>query len=617
MTKRSLAFATAASAAVFAFSASEASAQSTSAERTILGWSSTGKEVVVKLVQRGERMVDGVSKDYYFEALEVYSARDGTLAQRYKAGEAVGDPPEEFTEAKPEDVGAKFLETVGLVPAARGWESPGGDYRLTSLLIEETAAQDGKYRCVIQHQLAILEGGAARWATLSNTKFEGESAARRDDVRCPDARVEPAWSPDGKQWALLVRSDDQSRLATGSLVTLGAAETAAVERTTPLLAELRPEGPMRTAWTALSRGQYEAAASAFETVELSEGALGRALVEAFRGDKGARKAADKAYKASDQTGWDRALRAATYLMAGDSKKGAKMLDDALKKAASYEELLRMAALYELVDVGVANQVAVHALSHPTAAQADTTAGWNLLGRGLLDVNEFSKADEALSKIAAPNRATRVIQARLALDRGQRAAAANLVRELVREEPSNCTSLLLKGRVRALDGQNLHARQLFEAAAYCDPYLEEALYYAADFSRLAGDVAAAKAGYERYLSAAIPRRSDPIRAARRNAASQWVKRLGHQGVVLVQSSCRRIDTGYLCTGVVSNTGAEPATEVKVEARHKKKALGSATVSVEPGATAPFGVRFEAKSLADVVLRAGRDAKEQTLNETPAR
>lgn len=590
-----------------------------SVERSVEGWSSTGNEVVVHLEQRGERMVDGVSKDYYFEATEVYGARDGKLLQRYKDGAASGDPPVEYTDAKPEALAAKLRETMGHLPAAISHTNPSGTFRLVSVTSEDVRAEGANFRCVTRHRVGLLDRSGAKVFTIRDAEYRGESRTRRDAASCPEVQMTPAWQPQGVQWAALLRVDDETTLLTGAVANLDDLAHADVVRQASALAALVPQGPARTAWEALADGDLEAAQAAFEAITTSDGALGAALVAAYGGDKKARKAADKAFGNSDKKSWELALRAATYLVAGDADKAARWIDDAIEKADGFDTLRRMAALFELVNLSVANQLAVHALSDPGAAKADTAATWALLVRGLLDSGAMRTAKETLAKIEKPNHGVRVLEARLALVENQLHRAADLTGKLVFESPGHCEALLLRGRYHAARGDNGAARELFESAAFCDPNLGGAVFYTADFDRLAGEHARARERFQHYLDVTLPRGGDLVAEVRREAAKGWVGRLGHEGVVLVQSSCQRSGGAYLCRGTLVNTADTPAAGVSIEVKQKKKKVAAQAIEqpIGAGESRPFGLRIDAGSLDGAVLRAGRNAEEMSVNETPIR
>lgn len=586
--------------------AADATAQTT--EREVLGWTS-GNEAVVHVVERGQRMVDGVSKDYYVEATEVWNA-SGT-STLYKNGEPVGPAPGWYAGAKPED--ASKREGLGKDVASAA--NPAGTHRFAWYAKPRIDKPDERnFICTLRYRVVVLVQSTERVHTVLDATAQGEPSRRQDEARCPDLSVEPHWSPDGNLGFALIKIGSEVKSAFAPVTSMDELAWGAFTPTLPAVATLG-QGVEAAAWRALDLGDYAEARKQFEAAQLPGGA---ALVDAFEGDKRATKKADAAYRKSKKANRDQILRAAAYIAAGNSKKATGWIDDAVKKAGSFDELLSFAAVFELVDPNIANQLAVHALSHASAASADTTAAWTLLAEGLLDLGEYSKADEALRKIEKQTPASLAAQATLHLDKRQTRLAQNFAEDLLFENPGDCRGYLLEGRLRTMKSQNHDARALFEAAAACDPGLEEAVFYAADFARLGGNAERAKAGFDHYLRVAPTRGADQIRALRRAAAKRWSKALGHDGVVLIDVSCRRGGAGYLCAGTLKNTTNAASGEVGIEVKAKGRKVGSATVAdIEPGATAPFGVSFTSKSLDDVTVAAGRNSKERRVNEAPAK
>ncbi len=588
------------------------------AERSIRGWSSTGQEVIVDVVQRGERMVDGISEDYYFEGFEVYGAQSlgAQPLQRFKTSEPVGPLPETLAAAKAPDVAAKRLETLGVTPGDSGaWERPQGDRRLVSVTTHERTESNGKFQCTTRHRVGLMDQKEGETTIVADRRFGGETSRRRDEAKCPKVKASPSWSTDGERWAILVESDSDAWVYAGGTGSVGGTATFDFTRRAPLVAELEEDPKLKAGFEAIARSDFDAAKTAFQAVDRPEAKLLGALVDAWRGDKkgqsSAKKAADAAWKASEKTAWEGALRAAVYRVADDARSATRIADEAVKQAKSYDELLRMAALFDLVDVQMANQLAVWALSHDSAVSAQTDAGWTLLAKGLLDRNEFSKSKESLAKVDKKEGRHDVVAARHALDQGKEGIAEPRVHALVDENPADCEALLLLGRQEALAGENVTARQLFGAAAFCDPTLSEAQFYGADFARLVGDTKGAAEAFAKYVEVAPPRMSDPVVDARRAAATRWSERLGHSGAVLLQAQC---DRGF-CRGVVANTTNEQR-EVEVQVTSKRKTLASQKLQLEPGSTSPFGLRVEG-ALSGAEVTVGSDARERKINAMEVR
>jgi tetratricopeptide (TPR) repeat protein len=587
-------------------------------ERSVLGWTSTGQEVVVRLVQRGERMVDGVSQDYYFEATEIWSATRHRLIQRYKHGEAVGSPPTIWDEAKSAERATKYLDNVGMVEAEEAAASPSKDYRIVPVSIRKVEPGGKGFECRVRHRLSLFDGAQSRVWTIRDKRLAAPASSRRDESNCPSFSVQTYWHPDAKHWAVLLTDEGaEPQLAVGSVEELDAFPYASFQPERPLVADLSAE--LADGWQALSDGALDDARKAFSAVKTPEGKLATALVDAFDGKgRAARRSGDSAFRKSPKDAWHRGLRAAVWVMTGRAKKATAQIDQAIKAATGYDDLLKLAALFSLVDVNVANQLAVHALSHSSAAEADTTRGWLLLANGLLDIGEFSKAATALDKIEEDTLSTRLARASLSLDRNKAAVAHGLVDELLFENPGLCAAYFLGGRTASASGENATARNLFEAARTCDPTLAQAVFLSADFARLAGDLERAQQGFEHYLAVAPERRSDPIRTAQRRVAQRWTKRLGHEGAVVTDASCRRVGAAFLCSGTIANTTDQPLEDVVADVYDGRKKVGEAQVpAIAAKTTQPFGVRVQVDSLDEVVVRAGRNEKERRANATHMR
>lgn len=579
-------------------------------ERTVLGWTPS-HSVAVHVVERGESMLDGVSQDYYVEATQVFRP-DGSTAL-FSHNEPVGAPPSPFAQAGSATDGEAVRAEVQ--PGLNANASSRGDHRVVWYARERIdKPNDSTFVCNLKYRVALMDAAARRVFTIAEGEAFGETTRRADEAYCPKLSASPHWSPDGRTAFVLVNAGDTTRGVFATIGELDSLPSAVFTPAMPLAASLTT-GAQAEAWTALHLGDYDRARAQFQAANLSGAA---ALVDALAQKKKATKAVDDAYKSSPKGPRDNVFRAAGYVAAGESQKAVKWIDEAVAKAASYDELLDFAAIFEPVDPDIANQLAVHALSHPTAAQADTVSGWTLLAQGLLDLGQYSKAEEALSKIAAPTPASLAARAAIHLDRRQTKLANNFAEDLLFQNPGDCVAYLLQGRLRSIAGDNNAARALFEAALTCDPGLEEAAFYSADFARLAGDVQRAKEGFDQYLRVAPPRGKDRIRGLRRDVALRWSKRLGRDGVLLTDASCRKGGAGFLCAGTLKNTTSADITDVAVEVRVKGKLVGSATVAtIAPNSTAPFGVSFEAPSLADATVTAGRDKNERTANELDAR
>lgn len=600
-------FAAAIAGTLVALNAMEAAAQVP--QRQVLGWTADGR-AVVHLTERGERIVDGVATDYYVEATEVWEATRSPRRALYAHGEPSGAVPDDYAGMQSTEAGATLR--TDLQANTAGPANAQGTHRLAWYSRTRIDRPDEKnFVCKRRYRVVLLDAAERRAYTVLDAEAQGELSRRQDEAYCPGLSVDPHWSPDGQAVLAFVTtsSTEATAVRTSELSSL---PWAAFTPDSPAAARLSPDTEAG-AWAALAGADLDAARAQFAAAGMGSA---EALVRAIAQEKQSSKAADKAYEKSAKAPFDDVLRAAAHVAAGSPAKATKWIDEAVARATSYTELLRFASVFELVDPRLASQLAVHALSHPTAGQSDTTEGWLLLARNLLDVGEYSKAEEALGKLATPNPASLALLATIHLDRRETKLATTYAEDLLFENPGHCAAYVVQGRLRALQADNVAARALFEAALACDPGLGEAAFYAADFSRLAGDTARARERFDHYLRVAAARQSDEVRSLRRDAATQWSARLGREGVVLTDVSCRKTGTGALCTGTLKNTTTTAIAEVPVEVVVGKKVVGNATVSIEPGASAPFGVAFEVKKLADATVTAGRDKAERKANQMPA-
>ena len=603
-----------AAAAAFVW-ASNASAL-TKTERNVLGWTSDN-DVVIGVVARGETIVDGVPQEFYVEATEVWHADPSRPPSRYDHGTATGNPPDPWSALGAATDGAQLRANV--VAGHDSTRNPAGTNRFAWATAEaEKRPDELNFVCEARTMVVMGATSAKKFYDVLQKTTTGELSRRRDEALCPRAKVITSWSPDGKHGFVLVQLGAEVG-ATVVPAEVGPGHPAQhhFAPTKPLISQLS-EGRAAQAWDLAATGDYDRARGYFESAEDPAGA---ALSRALAKDRKATRAADAAFKKSKKEPGDIIMRAAAHVAAGRGKSATSWIDDAVAKTNDYPTLLRHAAVFAIVDSAIANQLVVHALSRPVAEGEDATRAraWVLLASGLLQLGEFSKALESLEKIKQHTPSSRAALAQVYLDKRRKSEAADQIEMLLFANPGDCRAWLLAGRHAALQGDNKAAGAAFDAAAGCDPALAEAIFYTADFARIAGDVAVAREHFERYLAVAPARADHMIRQLRRDAAKQWTKRLGHEGVILTDLSCRRgAPETFLCTGTLRNTSKEAAEGVKAEAREKSRTVGTAEIpAIGPGAAAPFGLSFKAKALKDVVIRAGKDEKERKLNQTPAR
>jgi tetratricopeptide (TPR) repeat protein len=588
----------------------------TKTERDVLGWTAD-HDVVIAVVARGETVVDGVPQEFYVEPTEIWHLDTQRPPTRYAHGEPMGAVPAPWTSMRPEADGDRLRANI--IKGVHSTRNKAGTHRFT-WATAESEKRLGEQDIVCQAHTMVFLGATnpKKFFTVLEATTAGNLSRRRDEALCPRAQVTTSWTEDGAHGFVLVQLGDELK-ATVVAADIGPNHPAQHPflPTQPLIADLT-EGREAEAWQLMATGDYDRARGYFES---AENAGGSALARALGGDRKATRVADSAFKKSKKETADVILRAAAHVAAGNGKRAAPWIDDAIAKTTDYVGMLKHAATFSLVDASIANQLAVHALSRPADDEnAARPEGWVLLASGVLQLGEFSKAQESLEKIEQRTPASRAALAQVYLDRRRTKQAAEQIEILLFANPGDCRAWLLAGRSAALSGDNNAAGAAFDAAAMCDPALAEAVYYSADFARIAGNIRVAMAGFTQYLTVAPARADHMIRQLRREAARRWSKRLGHDGVILTDVSCRRGGTPetFLCTGTLRNVSAAAAEGVRAQARLKSRVLHSAELpNIAPGASAPFGLNFKAKALKDVSVRAGRGEKELRLNDTPAR
>lgn len=246
-------------------------------EREVVGWTGTSGELVVRTTARGERPVDGVSKDYYFQLTEMRDPADGRRLRRYRYGEPSGVAHPHYEAAESQEAAETFLDDVGLREAEVRWTSPEGKralatHRHARLEPVQHERRGRQFVCVIESRLALLSPVDNRVFVLETWTERSEPASRREDVGCPRVATRAHWHPDGTHWAL-VRRVTIGGAAAPPEIHAGAVETPSAVRTETLSPSFRPlesyvarlGSPfLREGDAAMRRGDYEAAASAFE-----------------------------------------------------------------------------------------------------------------------------------------------------------------------------------------------------------------------------------------------------------------------------------------------------------------------------------------------------------------
>ncbi len=246
-------------------------------EREVLGWVEGENELAVRMTGRGERFLEGGSKDYYFQLTEVWGARRAERLRRYQHDESSGVAHPLYREARSEREGETFLDEAGWQEAHEGWTSPENERALalyrTSTLDEVPHNRRGtQFACIVESELVLLSPPDERAFVLETWRTGGDPASRRKDASCPQISTDAYWHPQGSHWALIRRVVDDGVQRHPPQLYAGSVDSPSASRSAELVPSFRPlerytdafESPdLREGWRAMRRRKYEAAVEAF------------------------------------------------------------------------------------------------------------------------------------------------------------------------------------------------------------------------------------------------------------------------------------------------------------------------------------------------------------------
>ena len=622
-------------------------------ERTVLGWTDDGSQLVVRRTSGGERMVSGRSKDFYFELTELRDGSSGELAATYRHGEPSGaSHPTYERAAKPSEAEGALDETKR-AGAVRQWHSPNGGVALTTYarrsteVIEDTP-RGTQYRCVRTQRLVGIARERDEVAILEEWTEKGDRSTRRRETFCPEITVEAYWHPDGGRWAVVREVTLSGAQVRPPEVYAGRAEFASAETTAPVLRPGRLLGswmedlgdaPLREGYVALHEGRVDEARQKFESADADHddarisgfAAGGLARVAAREGDA---DAVDEQLERvrellADEPIWIGALTAACYRRLGRIDRSDRELEQLRELSDSPFDLFRATELFRFYDLEVSNRLLIAQLGEAGASYGDGdfyAHAYGLLIEGLIDAGRYEKAAILIDKLSEVPPGVQAQKLRADFE-GAEPGALDLESFAERtvgflfEQPGSCTGYLIAGRVRARQGQIAAARRQFRAAHVCEAGEPAAAYYLGALAFRTGDWEEAEAHLEQYLARAVERRGDPLRDRRRARAENYRERIAHEGIVLTAVDCGPHPlSGILCRGVVENTTDETIESVTARAvrvGEEEDELVSATIDeIGAGASRTFGLRLTRSELADVRIEAGRGAEEMEMNRMPA-
>jgi tetratricopeptide (TPR) repeat protein len=575
--------------------------------RNIAGFAADGR-VVVRATAQGERIVDGASKQYYYELDELWDPRLAVPLDAHRRGDATGFEHPGWKKAKEEPL--TFDEAVG------GQTSPDGKHLLVTLTQTNVNESESGKTCTTTARTLLMSQEAR--ATFVVAEASEQGPVDPGQPNCPEVTDRITWSRDSKRFAAERRFDGEFAVVAGTVDNTGSYAQRPFQsgRAIDPLGELEV-GPLRTAWEALLAGDNAAAAAALETLEGTPGpsgwaALARGWHVARQGD--ASKARSAARDAASEVKGDpvgQAMLGGLYALAGDTRRVKRTLDTALKSADSWKSYVRMARILENVDLSLFNQVLVYGLSTEDGKANAEPQAWRTLIDGLVDAGLADKGEALLDRIPKGDAERAGAEARLAVGAGAGQRAEPLARAMTWADPGNCDGYLLTGRAALLKGEPAAALDLLEAAAFCDPRAGEAFYFLAELHRAAGRAPEAIAAAESYLEVSPPRKNDDVRTLRRARAQSTIDRLAVDGLGLVSLTCRALGANFLCQGVVVNSGASPVEGATASIRRGETELGRSDLpTVPPLETRSFGIRIE--TLEDAVFTVGRDDDERARN-----
>ncbi|MEZ4461370.1 MAG: hypothetical protein R3E66_16975 [bacterium] len=598
--------------------AAAAPAWAQTTKTSVLGWTGTGEEIVTQVEQFGEVMVDDAARDYWFETTQMRRARDGQLIQTYRRGEATGAANEvpTWSEAKPETQAAKYLENAGLVEAVETDMAPNGQRAIVTVARKRTVEVGDGFRCAVDTRVMIHDVKTRSvWVVAERTQT-GETVSNVGEVVCVKAAFRTWWHPDSAKWLVELTLNDSVSWLPGNVSQMddfAAAPFSPADFPARVVLNATTSEAIKKAWRSAFDGDLSSALATLssDTTGSVDKVLMMALFLALNGDSKASLAAAKQAVSIAKTTWTEGLLGCVYMAAGDAKRAQKVFSTLTKKADSYEDLARIAAVLSLVDLELSNKVFIHALSHPTAAEAETSLIYAALIQGLIEVGENEAASELLGKVPKETGLFKLLQARLALMTNDVYAAEAIVDDVLFTEPGRCMVYGLAARLAVLRNDTGEALEHYRAASLCSVADLEARYYVADLEARRGDLAAAARAVDGFLKAAAPRRNDVVRDARRTIMRAAQTRYAHQGIVLLTVSCR----ARVCQGQAFNATDVAQTNVAVAAFSTAKSptvIGSTTIQTIPARSAkPFMVRTEG----DVgTITVGNDPADREINLT---
>lgn len=653
-----------------------ASAQTITQTYEVLGWTTTGKEIVAKVTVGASGLDEkGDPVNWYYTVMEV-SDPTGKVINRYKVGGPSGPLQKAWNEAKEEVEGQRFLQNLGLVEAIKSPVSPDNKraaITFTNDFAEPMKTMDpacpGCNQCTTTLQTWLVDGEQQKVMALPDQQSTGNAyPPDQSDRDCPLLDTEFYWHPTGQRAIVIYKNKMRStgaelqKLRAHELATDGAAwkqwsfqpDTLnpqatllrLIEETRKSLGEVTdPVGKAdilsQLGDLTLRRGDIDAALgyynAALDFEKKHGGALaGQAIAAWYKGDSRTEK---KALRAALREHRRQKLFAENlglyYLISGDQSNAQKYLQEAMDSEGGANWTDRVLLGLRILDTDLASGLAymdnLFAGLSPNDDQVPAdllTQTAERLTREAIHARDFDAAARYLGFLDKNSPRTQGLALHLSALGGDPARVQQVIEAsgvLLERNPGDCDLYLTRGLAlsRATPPRPQEAYSHLAAATVCDPDQATANYYLADLLRGAGRLEEARDLYQTYLNQAPPRSGDRTRRIRREHVQRLLPRLQHKGIILLSSRCELRGQTLACRGVLHNTSQVASGPIELELgawtseRQRRKVLEakSELANLKPGVSLNFSLDLDGVSPEQAVeLLVGRDEAEKELNRT---
>ncbi|GEM_PF-6293524 len=467
-------------------------------EAEVLGW--RNDRVVLKVERQGVlEKEDGTTEDYFKEEFQVYGRSEGkTIATRLKT-----------TPSKDQ----KKLEFPDSAKASKGVLSPNSHFLVNVLSLKRIERKTHQARCVLTHQLRLLDQNTSRIYTMFSVKTSSEFEKGRFPT-CPKVKEKVVWKSDNSALAIVLGHQDSLKVYNISLAESQSKMEA--KRFQPFLnpairSQWLDEEPL---WKSIFLGEdiekipiiskkdYRAAL-ALAFLKIRSGEISKGL-----------KIAKKASKKLKKNRLNETIQSIVYGEAKKLRRASKVLDRIIRKG-TLSEIIDAANMFRFFDLDIAAELYVAALSRKQLKEKESVLVYTLLLRTLLDGGNMDAATEVVAKLGALQDEDSLQVLRYRVLRRE-PSILPVIQSFVVQHPQRCGGYLLLGR--ALGYKNSRQAMVqYRSAMHCDPNLGEAMYLLGDMQKRAGRQAEANILFKQYRVVSPPRRGDSIRDSRRQYA----------------------------------------------------------------------------------------------------